>query len=669
MEDGRPDRSHLWWGTTAALAAVVAIASAVVFIQPRPAVADEGLSEFDSCSTLLDYAKSEALQRVTAWGLDGGYRIAYPDMIVSSAEEGRATANPAGDSAAPFADHSATNVQEAGVDEADLVKTDGRRIVVVADTTLYVLSPDLDVLSTLDLADQGWFSSMFLIGDRVVLLGSRSAYSDPMAGIAVAPPDYYVEVTAVVEVDISDAAHSRVVRSTYIDGRYLSARLHGGVVRVVIASYPTGLEFSSPQGPGLRAERVALAHNRRVIEMSTIDNWLPYFYQVDDLSGVESDGLLLGCDKAHHPAAFSGFGMLTIASFSGGEVVDAAGIMAAGETVYASQEAFYVATMVWEQLSGEEVAAGAPADASRTEIHAFAIDGARVDYAASGSVPGTLLNQFAMSEYGGYLRVASTTGGAWDGQSESVVTVLRRSGTSLIQEGQVGGLGEGEDIFAVRFLGDTGYVVTFRQTDPLYVLDLSDPTFPRVTGELKIAGYSAYLHPVSEGTIIGVGQDATDEGSITGTQVALFDVSDPTDPHRLYRYRLDGAGSAVEWDHRAFLLYGDTVVIPVDRGGMIIEETWPTGTPEAEAPFLSGALVLRMGEDGFREVGLVEQQGGVLRSLVIGDRLYLVGGEGIQAVALQDLRRIAEMSFFEGCVGGCGAEAPDDGSPGATPGV
>ena len=149
-----------------------------------------------------------------------------------------------------------------------------------------------------------------------------------------------------------------------------------------------------------------------------------------------------------------------------------------------------------------------------TEIHRFdTSDPARTTYRSSGSVPGFVLNQFALSEDRGALRVATTEeplwmAGAQQRDAESGVSVLREEGAKLVTVGRVGGLGKGERIYAVRFLGDAGYLVTFRQVDPLYTLDLSDPRAPKAVGELKVAGYSAYLHPVGDGLLLGVGQDA-----------------------------------------------------------------------------------------------------------------------------------------------------------------
>jgi hypothetical protein len=214
--------------------------------------------------------------------------------------------------------------------------------------------------------------------------------------------------------------------------------------------------------------------------------------------------------------------------------------------------------------------ASEPSGPPPTLIHQFSLDaGTAASYVASGEVDGRLLNQFAMSEYNGDLRVATTTDnwGQFGDQSESTVYVLRPNGTDLAQISSVSGLGKGEQIHSVRFIDDVGYVVTFRQTDPLYVIDLSDPANPTLQGELKIPGYSAYLHPVGDGLLLGVGQDATLEGRTTGTQLSLFDVSDPTNPQLISSLPI-GGHSDVEWDHKAFLFWepDGTIVIPVSPG-------------------------------------------------------------------------------------------------------
>jgi uncharacterized secreted protein with C-terminal beta-propeller domain len=241
-------------------------------------------------------------------------------------------------------------------------------------------------------------------------------------------------------------------------------------------------------------------------------------------------------------------------------------------------------------------------------------------------IPGTLLNQFSLSEDKGVLRAASTVG--WGEEAESKVTTLARSDGHLVQRGQVGGLGRGERIYAVRFLGDVGYVVTFRQTDPLYTVDLSDPENPRVRGELKIPGYSAYLHPIGEDLLLGVGQEATDDGRVQGLQVSLFDVSDLASPRRLQKAQVGDrwSHSTAEWDHHAFLWWPATklAVLPMN------------------SERFSGAVgfnVSRAG--GITELGRISHDPngaswtqGVSRAVVVGDRLLTVSSLGVKANGL-----------------------------------
>ena len=188
--------------------------------------------------------------------------------------------------------------------------------------------------------------------------------------------------------------------------------------------------------------------------------------------------------------------------------------------------------------------------------------------------------------------MATTTGGPWrfDEDAESMVTVLARNDATLEIVGQVGDMGRGERIFAVRYVGDVAYVVTFRQTDPFYTVDLSDPTAPTVRGELKITGFSGYLHPVGPDRVLGIGQEATDEGRTTGTKVTLFDVSDLDAPRDLATWTQGGGHSGVEWDHRAFLAWKDLAVLPFND--------W-----QAEE---NGAVVLRVGHDSLDEVGHID---------------------------------------------------------------
>jgi hypothetical protein len=255
-----------------------------------------------------------------------------------------------------------------------------------------------------------------------------------------------------------------------------------------------------------------------------------------------------------------------------------------------------------------------------------------------------------MSEQDGLLRVASTEAPLWwrsieDRKSESFVTVLKQDGATLAQVGRVGELGKGERIYAVRFLGDVAYVVTFRQVDPLYTVGLSDPAHPEVLGSLDLLGYSAYLHPVGDGLLLGVGQAANEQGRTQGTQVSLFDVSDPRNPSRLSNQLVGGGSSStVEFDPHAFLWWDPSklAVLPVQ----IYSYDEQKGTSDQFAGAI-GFHATKAG--GVTEAGRAshprDQYGysaAISRSLVIGDRLFTVSTAGVLA---SDLGSFADRGF------------------------
>ncbi len=253
-----------------------------------------------------------------------------------------------------------------------------------------------------------------------------------------------------------------------------------------------------------------------------------------------------------------------------------------------------------------------------------------------------------MDEHQGMLRVASTTTPNWWGSgpdSESRVTVLSEDDDQLVAIGMVDGLGKTEQIYSVRFIGDVAYVVTFRQTDPLYTVDLSDPSDPEVVGELKIPGFSAYLHPLGPGLLMGVGQDATDQGRVLGSQVSIFDVSDPSDPVRLDTYTLSqGTNSQVEYDHHAFLYWNGLAMIPV-------QQWWWDG--DKDEVFM-GAVGLTVGDDGeLTELGKVIHPGGdedwdwraqIQRSIVVDDAVYTISSKGIMK---SDLATLGTLEWLD----------------------
>lgn len=641
-----------------------------------------GLQAFDACGDFLDYAKENAVDLVGPYGFEYGYwggpvfrgdvamDGAVEDLAAPGTTQAPSSGNPAGTATSPEAgvDYSGTNIQELGVDEPDIVKTDGERIVAISGSVLFVIDvtgdePRLAGKTTIDV---GYAGDVFLYGDKALVMAYGDTYATPMIDAAVtSDAAYYVPSTSIanlVEVDISDIEHPSVERVMYIDGAKVSARMVDGTVRLVVNSQPTGLEFTYPDTNGLKAERDAEEYNRQVILDSTIDNWVPYYILEDARGNVLSEGSLLDCSSANHPEEFSGVDMLSVVTIdmeNDMSIKDAVGVLASGDIVYSSTDAMYIASAAWRNWSAfTDEDAAAEINKHTTDIHKFDIsDPGTTAYVATGRVDGFMLSQWSMSEYEGNLRVATTSSPDWwwgtNQSSESFVTVLAEDNGELAQIGRVDGLGKGERIYSVRFIDDVGYVVTFRQTDPLYTIDLSDPTNPAVVGELEILGYSAYLHPVGDGLLLGVGQDATEEGRTLGTQISLFDVSDPAKPTRIQNYTFDNGYSTVEWDHRAFLYWPQTglTVIPVSAW------KWDEET-ETESGFV-GAIAVMVTEDGIEEIGRIthnpkEAEGeeywwgpNIERSMVIGDSVYTYSYDGVLQSNLETIEPGAYVSFWQ----------------------
>jgi hypothetical protein len=426
-------------------------------------------------------------------------------------------------------------------------------------------------------------------------------------------------VTVLTEVDVRDPAAMRVLRTERIRGVHVSSRMTGGTARVVVWTRPR-----ATYEPALRDE---------------LRGWLPRRALRRHGRGRPRLRQAAPCRRVLRPASFSGTDLLTVLTIDldkGLPAVDSDAIMSGGEVVYASQRSLYVATQKW--VPAPDSPTEPPPARSFTTIHRFATgDPDSTSYRASGEVPGFLLNQFSLSEHDGVLRAASTeTPVWWDGaprrESESFVTVLDERGGALVQLGQVGGLGKGERIYAVRFIGEAGYVVTFRQVDPLYVVDLEKPAAPVVRGELKIRGYSAYLHPLADGLLLGVGQDATERGAALGTQLSLFDVSDPSRPSRLHQAVMADSSSSVEFDHHAFLWWApkDLAVIPLAR---------------YDSTFFQGAVGFRVRRaGGIAELGRAEHpELPIVRSFVVKGKLFTLSDAGLEA---NDLDTLAELGFL-----------------------
>jgi hypothetical protein len=647
------------------------------------------LQPFDTCPDVLRWFQDEALKRVGPYGLDGSGGA----VVADSAERLSAGADApvAAGSGADAPDFSRTNVQEAGVDEPDVVKTDGRHVFAVAGHQLRILdvsgqSPTLT--SRLGLPGEGT-TRLLLDGDRLLAIDDQpwSFAVDPAepGGAARSLPLPMQAATRLTLIDVADPAEPAIRSSIVVDGSHVDVRLVGGRARVVTSSAPGPLPFVYPAGGSTEAVEIARRANEDAIRRSTVEDWLPSVRDGDAAPDAPGEPLV-ACERLRHPKEFSGFETLTVLSLDLGadtlDTADSVGLVAGGEIAYASTEHLYVTTtaLVLDTDGADPVegprettdpdrptsddprtAPVAPAEpgatepgatepaepdvapsipwvpANRSAVHAFAItEPGPAQYRASGLVEGTIADRWSLSEHDGHLRVVSTLGswGRGGAGTESKVSVLDERDGELIVVGSVGDMGRGEAVMAVRFHGEIGYVVTFRQIDPFYVLDLSDPRQPKVAGELKMPGYSAYLHPVGEGRVLGVGQDADERGITRGTKVSLFDVSDPAEPRELAQQVLPATSSEVEMDSRAFLWWAPTrlAVVP----------TWSAWRGPS-AGTATVAVGFRVTDDAVSEVGRIDvdpttrPDGTPVRALVIRDAVVTVTGVGVRTSELDTL--------------------------------
>jgi uncharacterized secreted protein with C-terminal beta-propeller domain len=574
-------------------------AAGVRQVGPGPRIGPVSLVAYDSCDAALSSLKAAARMAIGQHG-----ETPVPDAR-SGAGPAQAGVARSADAAPPSAatsapDYSGTNVYEPGVDEPDIVKTDGSRIVTVTGNvlrTVDVTSRSLTGALTLP-GHPGAAAELLLRGDRALVLFPSTRIPTPGAGA-----DQQSSTSDVVLVDLS-GPWPQLAGTLTVDGSVIDARQVGATARLVVRSTPR-VDAGDPAA----------------IDMTTISDWLPRYHL--SVNGRTTAGSV-DCQQVSRPLHYSGLTMLTVYSLD----LDApsltidqpATVVADSEVVYGTGTSLYIAADNRWMTAGRGPQPAVTASSTRTQIYEFDMSNpGRPVFEASGEVPGWLINQYAMSEYDGKLRVVTTMDptvgvGPSPATSESALHVLQQQGEALLEVGRLEGLGRGERVYSVRFVGPTAYVVTYWQTDPLYVVDLRDPANPAALGELKLTGYSAYLHPAGDGRLIGVGQGASAGGRVLGTQVSLFDVRDPSKPDLLARYQLNGGHSEAEVDPHAFLFWPKTglVLIPV-------------------TPSWNGALALTIDGATIHELGRVRPGLQIRRSLVIGDTLWTVAETGLGA--------------------------------------
>jgi inhibitor of cysteine peptidase len=466
--------------------------------------------------------------------------------------------------------YSTTNVQVTGVDEPDIVKTDGTYLYVVANQTVYIIkaypTAEAVILSRITITNVT-ISNIFIRGDRLVVFGdSGSFYAYPLlegdVKVDVVRPGIWwggVSQTVINVYDLNDRANPSLVKDIKIDGGYFDARLIDEYVYVVATEYTYDI-YRAPNEKNytLNVPQICIDNESQNISAGDI-----YYVDVPEFSDTMTHVISLNLDT--------------------NDVVEKSFMLGSSQTMYVSKNSIFLASThypYYPLLYGAEGDTSSISDQETTILHKISINTGNVTYIAQGEVPGHILNQFSMDEHNGFFRIATTVGNNWgEGtQSSNNIYILDEN---LKQISQIENIAPGESIYAARFLGDRAYLVTFVQVDPLFTVDLSDPYNPKILGELKIPGYSEYLHPYDETHIIGIGKEVDPSidadkvhtpgaiyyTAILGLKIALFDVSDFKNPKEVTKVVIGdrGTDSPALYDHKAFLFdkEKELLVIPV----------------------------------------------------------------------------------------------------------
>lgn len=559
-------------------------------------------------------------------------------------------------------EHSRTNTQVSDVDEADIVKTDGRYVYFAMNGALRIveaLSPRVVSVTRLGTAaERSQVREMLLEGDRVVVYQSIGMPTQPRCRYG-----YDCELgsdgtrTKVTVLDVHDRAAPKVVRSFGLSGSFIASRRIGNVVHTVVAdaeperptyaTWPSDMAYCGYAESYVRKRLSALrAENEARIRRALA------FPELRE-KGV---GKAL-CDGLHVSPLGDGHAYTTLASFdmTSNDAPTTATIESRPGTVFASSNRLYMATR-HQRGAGSRWYSFGEKDNELTDIHAFRLGDRPSDtkYAGSGVVPGHVLNQLSMDEWYGYLRVATTKGRVPDPKAESVVSVLAMAKNgNLVRVGATPGLAPGEDIRSVRFDEERAYVVTFKKTDPLFVLDLAEPARPKVMGELKIPGFSTYMHRIDPDHLLSIGFDANDHGDFAyfdGVILQMFDVSDPKAPTLIHKEKIGTRGSSSEAaaDHLAFTYFAEKGLLGVP---ITVCEGGGDGRNGGTMAF-SGLYVYEVDvKKGFRKLGGVDHgvrgaqcgtwwsnaQSVVKRSLFLDDLVYSVAQERARVQKLSAL--------------------------------
>ena len=619
---------------------------------------DAAAVSLGSCEVLEATIERNAIREMNA-SIDG---------ILDSLEQGRggipidlpgpSPASPPAAAPGPT-DFTTTNTQERDVDEPDFVKNDGSRIFVLNGRSLVVVaawppeSARIESVTPLE----GQPANMILMGGRLAVYARLGP-----AGLDLRPgqsPSASRDRFALTVFDVSSTAPSPVYRHEWI-GRYVSARRTGGVLHTVSVAEQGGpplvywpdenIDWNRPGAVRDALER-ARAQNVTRIRAASLDDWLPR-------SSENGAPVARECGSYYATNVSSRAGFTTVTSLDLAQLASRRStLLTQADEVYASKERLY--------LTARHTWTAPPREGQVRQNHTYvfqldlAQDGGAARYVAAGGVAGHIADQFSLDEEGGYLRIA-TTRETWVGWARRDLTnnlfVLRPAGSRLEVVGELAGLARDERIYSARFEADRGYVVTFRQVDPLFTFDLSNPRAPRVAGELKIPGFSTYLHPLDRDHLLAIGREVGRDGrQFGGVQLQVFDVTSFANPVVQHRHTLGTSSSASSeaiYEHKAFTYFASRHLL-----GLPFSD-W---SPARRSTFVSTLELLTVSPGGgIAEVGAIDHSElvrgteghysgwspQIRRSVMMDDFVYSLSYGGLKVHDTRDLSRaVASIPF------------------------
>ena len=548
------------------------------------------------------------------------------------------------------ATYTGTNLQESGVDESDVVKTDGDYLYIARDDRVIVVSATNPMAIVSSITVTGSVDSMYLYNtdtDKKILAllyvplnYEGTGWIDDSTIAASTGIAWWIPVqakTGVALYDITNPTTPEEIKTIEADGYLVSSRRMENYLYVVqqyLPDLPAPYLFEGD------------------IEAMTVEELMPFYSDVTGKTDAAQEKQLVAPGDFYHPSVDGGGSIVTIATFdlnNPDQSFTSIGVVADASIVYSSTEALYCTSTYWKYSA---TALEEPDE--QTIIYKFGLSDGRATGQGYASVNGRVLNQFSLGEYEGVLRIATTTGWSTgtEGNSRNHVYCLKSLDGALEVIGSLEDIAQGEELYSARFIGTRGFLVTFVMTDPLFTLDLSDPYNPQAVGELVTPGYSTYIHPWQEGYLITIGKDTIQEGDgfawYRGVQLSIFDISDLADPKLIKTTVIGDRGTYSEalYNHKAFTFWESEALLalPVDLYELQDDQTLPSDYGELT---FKGLYIYRVGiEEGFKQIGRISTSelsqedwhySNWTRGIFIDDRVYAITPDVVRPAETADI--------------------------------